>query len=74
MAKLIFVLLIVGVVALGVWMMRRTAIGRSADAPRLDAMVACAHCGLHVPTAEAVERDGRSYCSAAHRDLGPGAG
>lgn len=34
-------------------------------------MVACAHCGVHFPAADAVEADGRSYCSAAHRDAGP---
>lgn len=39
-----------------------------------EGMVACAHCGLHVPISEAVQRDGLSYCGAAHRDAGPRAG
>jgi len=36
-------------------------------------MVRCAHCGVHVPSAEAV-RDGDTwYCSAEHREKGPNA-
>jgi uncharacterized protein len=34
-------------------------------------MVRCAHCGIHIPKNEALQRDGRDYCSAAHRDAGP---
>ncbi len=34
-------------------------------------MVPCAHCGMHVPQSEAVQSDGRSYCSSAHARLGP---
>ena len=32
-------------------------------------MVACAHCGLHVPESEAVIVDGVGFCSAEHRRL-----
>ncbi|WP_459867855.1 PP0621 family protein [Endothiovibrio diazotrophicus] len=32
----------------------------------------CAHCGLHVPKGEALYEDGHCYCSAAHREAGPG--
>lgn len=36
------------------------------------AMLACAHCGLHLPQAEArMDAAGRPYCSDAHRLLGP---
>lgn len=32
------------------------------------AMLRCAHCGLHLPAADAVRgADGTVYCSAAHR-------
>jgi uncharacterized protein len=32
------------------------------------AMLRCAHCGLHLPAADAVRGpDGTAYCSAAHR-------
>jgi uncharacterized protein len=40
------------------------------DAPA--AMLACAHCGLHLPQPEAqFDADGRPYCSEAHRLAGP---
>lgn len=35
------------------------------------AMVACAHCGLHLPRAEALEHAHRHYCCAEHRSAGP---
>lgn len=34
-------------------------------------MVRCAHCGIHIPKSEALQRDGRDYCSEEHRDAGP---
>jgi uncharacterized protein len=34
-------------------------------------MVRCAHCGVHVPSGEAVQADDRWYCSAEHRAKGP---
>lgn len=35
-------------------------------------MLACAHCGLHLPRDEAVtDAAGRAYCSPAHRLAGP---
>lgn len=34
-------------------------------------MVRCAHCGIHIPKGEALRRDGRDYCSEAHREAGP---
>ena len=36
------------------------------------AMVACIHCGLHLPRAEAVaDAQGRLFCDDAHRLAGP---
>lgn len=35
---------------------------------RPEAMVQCAHCGLHVPEKQAFRANGRTYCSAEHRD------
>ena len=36
------------------------------------AMVACAHCGVHLPAADAlVDPQARRYCSEAHRSAGP---
>jgi uncharacterized protein len=45
-----------------------------AEPPAIDAvtMVACAHCGVHVPAAELhFDAAGRPYCSDAHRVAGP---
>ncbi len=36
-------------------------------------MVRCAHCGLHLPSSEAVAADGRLYCSQEHARLSGGA-
>jgi uncharacterized protein len=42
----------------------------AADAPAR--MLACAHCGVHLPLSESVsDADGRSYCTEAHRLAGP---
>ena len=34
--------------------------------PRVENMVACEKCGLHVPENEAVTRNGKFYCSEEH--------
>ncbi len=35
-------------------------------------MLSCAHCGVHLPSSEAlVDTRGRHYCSEAHRASGP---
>lgn len=36
-----------------------------------EGMVACAHCGVHLPRSEALLAGRLTYCSAAHRDAGP---
>jgi uncharacterized protein len=85
MAKLLLILLLVIVV--GCWIARlraptpprddgRPGSGprerRSTAAGRPQEIVACAHCGLHLPRAEALEGPGGAlYCSEAHR-LGQG--
>ena len=54
---------------------RRQEVERSAPPPRAhpplgepQAMLRCAHCGLHLPAADALPGpDGKVYCSAAHR-------
>ena len=35
------------------------------------AMVRCAHCGVHLPQADAVQQHHHHYCCAAHCALGP---
>ncbi len=46
-------------------------------APRSDgrpqAMLACAHCGVHLPAGDALrDAGGRAYCTESHRLAGPG--
>lgn len=83
--KYLLVLIVVGV---GIWMLSarlrkasqrrgdssagaRTQGGAARDgAP--SRMVACAHCGVHLPAAEAVFAGERPFCSDAHRLAGPG--
>ncbi len=38
--------------------------GRSAH---IETMVSCAYCGLHVPQNEALQAQGKYYCSGEHR-------
>ena len=72
--KYLLVLLVV-VVAVGIWRSKRRAEvaeqTRPASPPkRLQSMVACAHCGLHLPQADAVsDASGKVFCSAEHRRL-----
>lgn len=41
-------------------------------APRLEGIVACERCGLHLPRSEALPGPGGElFCSPAHRDAGP---
>lgn len=39
--------------------------------PQVEGMVACAHCGVHLPASLALLSGRQAYCSAAHRDAGP---
>ena len=68
------VLLALAVVVL-VWLVRRAFAARRQDAaPRNaqdGALVRCAHCGVHLPRAEARAAGGRDYCSEEHARLGP---
>lgn len=48
---------------------RTTGRGKSTGA-QIEQMVACAHCGLHVPESEGVRGADGFFCSEAHRRLG----
>jgi uncharacterized protein len=72
MAKLLLILLLV--VLVGCWIARARAPHaprgqrrRGAAPARPEQIVACAHCGLHLPRAEAVRGAAGYYCSEAHR-------
>lgn len=46
------------------------AAGKAAAEPA--PMVACAHCGVHLPRPDAsFDAEGRTYCGDAHRVAGP---
>lgn len=38
-----------------------------------EAMVRCAHCGIHLPRSEALLQGGQTWCSQEHARLGPAA-
>lgn len=67
-------ILIVAVLAL-VWLLRSTMRPRvrppdpkpARDGASTQAMLACAHCGLHMPQDEALPGRGGVFCSEAHR-------
>lgn len=62
------------VVVAAIWLLRRSARPRRDDVraggAAGDALVACAHCSVLLPRAEALERDGQLYCCDEHRRLG----
>jgi uncharacterized protein len=70
-----FVVLVAAVLAL-VWLLR--GLGRrrvpppernaTAQAPEVQPMLACAHCGVLVPSSEALPGRGGVFCGQAHRD------
>lgn len=68
-----------------IWLVRRSFAARRPGAPGADAegesaakeraaieseLVACAHCGVLLPRSEALEAEGRPYCSREHLRLG----
>ena len=66
------VLLVVLVVAIGIWRGRR-AKDAAPQTPRAlpQDMLACAHCGVHIPRSEAQVLGSQAYCCPEHRRLGP---
>jgi uncharacterized protein len=71
--KFLVVALVVGVV---VWLLvhgrrRERPARRPAAREATQPMVVCAHCGVHLPRAEAVTDARGSFCSEAHRLAGP---
>lgn len=73
MGKLLILLV---VVLAAVWLLRRPRIDAPARRPGkaapTQAMVACAHCGVHLPQGDTVaDAGGRLFCSTAHRLAGP---
>ncbi len=74
MGKLLFwIVIIIGALVIARIAARSAAqgrppAGRTRRGPDLppETMVRCAHCGIHLPAAEAVRRKGYNYCTLAH--------
>lgn len=73
-----FVIFVVAIVLLLWLVFGRRRVRRDAPPPPphppasgAEGMVACAHCGVHLPRSEAVVDGVRPYCSDAHRIAGP---
>jgi uncharacterized protein len=75
-----FLIVLVAVAAL-VWLLlggrsrakrggtRQTTPRSTHGTPRApEGMVACSHCGVHLPESESLRLGSRVFCSAAHRD------
>lgn len=70
-------LLVFAVIFIALWLFRRSQRKeekRRAKPPpsrpavgNPQAMVRCAHCGVHLPAADAIGGPGAVYCSTAHR-------
>lgn len=70
------VLLVVLAVAIGIWRSRRAPDEEEPKSPPSphalpQDMLACAHCGVHIPQADALMLGKQAYCCAEHRQLGP---
>lgn len=66
--KYILVLIVVVLAVMWLTRSRAPAVRREKPPPAgPQAMVACAHCGVHLPRAEAVAGAQGLYCSEAHR-------
>ena len=64
-------LVLILLVVLAVWLVRRAL--RKSDSPKSlweGELVRCAHCGVHLPRAEARPAAGALYCSDEHARLG----
>ena len=64
-------LLLIALVA-GIWWVWKKRAQRPAPRPpRVDPdselMVACAHCGVHLPQSDSIRANGAHYCCEAHR-------
>lgn len=73
MGKLLTLLIVAIVLVLLIKKLRRGG----SDAPprprrgdRVEHMVVCSYCGVHVPEGESVSAGGRVYCCDEHRRLG----
>jgi uncharacterized protein len=66
---LIFLLVLAAMIWLRIKARRESANEASRPAGKSEIMLTCAHCGIHLPSSEAMtDRAGRTFCCAEHRD------
>ena len=69
------ILIIMVLVGLGLWLLKKTMGSRkpppSDQAANQAKLIQCAHCGARLPATDAVWKEGQGYCSMTHRNLGP---
>ena len=69
------ILLIILALFVLLWLVRGFLLTRKRDSRPAEKLpgdlVTCAHCGLHLPRAEARSSGGLDYCSEEHGRLGP---
>jgi uncharacterized protein len=66
-------LVLIVLVVLAVWLVKRAlrpARRNSAPVQKQGELVACAHCGVHLPRSEARSEGDALYCSEEHARLG----
>jgi uncharacterized protein len=70
-------LVLIALVVLAVWLIRRALRGpaknmdiQNKTEAKVGELVRCAHCGVHLPRAEARQAAGALYCSEEHARLG----
>lgn len=71
------IVLVLLIVAIGIWRSRRTPSANRRSAGQRTRtqpqdMLACDHCGTHIPHNEAVKAGSHVFCSEEHRRLGSG--
>ncbi|HET7198025.1 MAG TPA: PP0621 family protein [Burkholderiales bacterium] len=67
-------LVLLALVMIGVWLVRRALARADADPPPsrgAQDLVGCARCGMLVPRSEVRSAGGAAYCSEEHARLGP---
>lgn len=69
--------ILVALIAIGAifWIIRILSDSKQTKTPEATVenrrMLACDHCGLHIPEDEAIIEGSHSYCCAQHQRLGP---
>jgi len=79
MGKLLLwaIVVLAALIAMRLWSHKNAAQRRRTESPSSrpddaasEAMVRCAHCGVHLPRSEALFKDGQLWCCEAHARLG----